>query len=376
MRVGIVAGEVSGDILGSGLIAALKKRRPDCTFEGIAGPLMIEQGAVSKYSMERLSLMGIAEFAGRLREILAMRSALVKDFIANPPDIFIGIDAPEFTLGIEKRLRQAGIKTVHYVSPSVWAWRKYRVKKIAQSTNLMLTLFPFEAEFYKNYNIPVKFVGHPLADDIPLVSNKNAARQELGLPQDKIIVAILPGSRSTELRYLGEDFLQAAQWCRQRHDNLHFVTPLINAGRRIEFEDMLDRQPEQLPITLIDGQSRTVMAAADAILIASGTATLEAMLIKRPMVAAYRISSVTYFLVKSFLNTKFYALPNLLAGREVIPEFMQNDIFPEVLGQALLEIIENPNKITEITDVFADIHQSLRKDASATAADAILELIA
>jgi len=375
MKVGIVAGEASGDILGAGLIAALKQKVPNCTFEGIAGPLMIEQGASSQYSMERLALMGIAEFAGRLREVLTMRNKLVKYFIANPPDVFIGIDAPEFTLGIEKRLRQAGIKTVHYVSPSVWAWRKYRIKNIARSTNLMLTLFPFEADFYRNYNIPVKFVGHPLADDIPLSSDKNIALKELNLPQKKIIVAILPGSRTTELRYLGEDFVKAAHWCMKRHNNLHFVTPLINDKRRIEFENILARQPEKIPITLIDGKSRTVMAAADVILIASGTAALEAMLIKRPMVAAYRISSFTYFLVKSFLNTKYYALPNLLANREVIPEFMQNDIFPEVLGRALLDIIENPKKATEMTGVFTEIHQSLRKDASKSAADAILELI-
>jgi len=375
MKVGIVAGEVSGDILGAGLIAALKKKVPNCTFEGIAGPLMIAQGATSQYSMERLALMGIAEFAGRLREVLAMRNELVKYFIANPPDVFIGIDAPEFTLGIEKRLRQVGIKTVHYVSPSVWAWRKYRIKKIARSTNLMLTLFPFEADFYNNYNIPVKFVGHPLADDIPLFSDKNQAVKELNLPQDKIVIAILPGSRTTELRYLGEDFVKAAQWCTKRHSNLHFVTPLINAQRRIEFENILARQTEKIPITLINGQSRTVMAAADVILIASGTAALEAMLIKRPMVAAYRISSFTYFLVKAFLNTKYYALPNLLADREVIPEFMQNDINPEVLGKALLEILEKPEKTTEITGLFTEIHQSLRKDASKSAADAILELI-
>jgi len=375
MRVGIVAGEVSGDILGAGLMAALKKKVPDCSFEGIAGPLMIEQGATSKYSMERLALMGIAELAGRFTELLAMRNALVKYFLANPPDVFIGIDAPEFTLGIEKRLKQADIKTVHYVSPSVWAWRQYRVKKIARSTDLMLTLFPFEAEFYKNYHIPVKFVGHPLADDIPLVSDKNTAREELGLPEDKVIVAILPGSRSTELRYLGEDFVKTAQWCVKRHNNLHFVTPLINEKRRAEFENILNRQSENIPITLVSGNSRTVMAAADVVLIASGTATLEAMLLKRPMVAAYRISSVTYFLVKSFLNTKHFTLPNLLTGREVVPEFMQNDIFPEVLGKALLELIDNPKKIQEISGVFTEIHKSLRKDASKTAADAILELI-
>ena len=214
-----------------------------------------------------------------------------------------------------------------------------------------------------------------MADDIPLVSDKNTAREELDLPKGKTIIAILPGSRTTELRYLGEDFVKTAQWCMKQHKDLHFVTPLINEKRRVEFEDILNRQPETIPITLIDGKSRTVMTAADVILIASGTATLEAMLLKKPMVAAYRISSVTYFIVKSFLKTRFYTLPNLLAGREVVPEFMQNDICPEVLGKTLLEFIENPKKINEISGVFTEIHQSLRKDASTTAADAILELL-
>lgn len=379
LRFGVVAGEASGDLLGAGLIAAIKKHHPDAIFEGIAGPQMLAAGARSLFPMDRLSVMGIVEVLGRYRELLSIRRQLATYFRQNPPDAFIGIDAPDFTLGLEKQLRAVGIKTVHYVSPSVWAWRQRRVKKIALSTNLMLTLFPFEAGFYQQHNVPVRFVGHPLADTIPLRVDKYAARQALHLPADRELLAILPGSRSNELHYLAQTFIDTICWLHARRPDMQFVVPLANVERRAQFEQALQQartQHETIPeIILIDGQSREVMAAADAVLLASGTAALEAMLLKRPMVVAYKLSPLTYWLAKRLVKVENVSLPNLLANENLVPELIQHEATPEKLGKAVLHYFENASAANQLDQRFTEIHQSLRQNASEQAAAAILELV-
>lgn len=375
MRIGIVAGEASGDILGAGLISAIKQKYPDAVFEGIAGPGMIEQGAQSLFPMDRLSVMGLTEVFGRYLELLGVRKQLAEHFIANPPDVFIAIDAPDFNLGLELKLRRAGIKTVHYVSPSVWAWRQYRIKKIARAVDLMLTLFPFEAEFYRQHNVPVTFVGHPLADMIELEPDQAAYRAQLQLPVDKKIVAILPGSRSTELRYLADDFLQTASWLLEREPDLHFVAPMANAHRREQFEAAMGRLNQYLPLTILDGQSRAAMAAADVVLLASGTAALEAMLLKKPMVVAYRVAPITYWVYKPLVRVSNFCLPNLLAGERLVSEFIQHDLTPQALGAALLDFLQQPQHTQQLAQRFLSIHETLKCNANEQAAKAILSLV-
>ncbi len=375
MRIGIVAGEASGDLLGAGLISAIRQRYPDAVFEGIAGPQMMAVGATSLFPMERLSVMGFSEVFGRLRELLGIRRQLAKHFIANPPDVFIGIDAPDFTLGLERRLHKAGIKTVHYVSPSVWAWRQRRVKKIVKSTDLMLTLFPFEAEFYREHRMPVRFVGHPLADLIPLQPDQVDARRELGLPARGEVLALLPGSRSTELKHLAATFIDTARWLKLQRPDLHVVVPLANAARRAQFQSILAEALEPPPLMLVDGRAREVMTAADVVLLASGTASLEAMLLKRPMVVAYRMAPFSYWLAKRLLKVKSVSLPNLLADDILVPELLQDEATPEQLGYAVLYYLKNPQSAAEVMVHFNEIHHELRQDASQQAARAVLELI-
>lgn len=375
LRIGIVAGEASGDLLGAGLISAIKQRHPDAIFEGIAGPQMIAAGANSLFPMDRLSVMGIVEVLGRYRELLGIRRQLSRYFHENPPDVFIGIDAPDFTLGLEKQLRQVGIKTAHYVSPSVWAWRQRRVKKIAQSTDLMLTLFPFEAKFYQQHQVPVQFVGHPLADTIPMSVDKLAARKALGLSADNKILALLPGSRSNELHYLASTFIETVRGLRAKHPDLDVVVPLANETRRAQFERAMAETADVPAMTLVDGRSREVMAAADVVLLASGTAALEAMLLKRPMVVAYKLAPLTYWLARCLVKVDNYSLPNLLANETLVPEFIQHEATPEKLGQALLTYLENTTVNDVVNQRFNEIHQTLRQNASQQAANAVLDLV-
>lgn len=374
MRFGIVVGEASGDLLGAGLIAAIKQQYPEATFEGIAGPLMKKQGARSLYPMERLAVMGIVEILGRYRELTTIRKNLISHFCSNPPDVFIGVDAPEFNIHLAQKLREAGIKTVQYVSPQVWAWRQYRVKKIARAVDLMLTLFPFEEEFYGSRAVAVKCVGHPLADAIALHPDKAAARENLKIPADKEVVALLPGSRGVEVHYLADVFIQAALWCLERRPNLFFVAPLANKARRKQFEQALQRQGGTLPIKLVTGNSREVMAAADVVVLASGTATLEGLLLKKPMVVAYRLSGMSYRIFKFLSQVSLYALPNLLAGKALVPELIQRNATPEKIGRQVLEYFLNPEKVTVLQKEFEAIHLMLRKNASQQAADAVIQL--
>ncbi|MCY1405837.1 Lipid-A-disaccharide synthase [compost metagenome] len=369
LRIALVAGEASGDILGAGLMRALKARHPAVEFIGVGGPLMQAEGLTSYFPMERLSVMGLVEVLGRLRELLARRKKLVADLIAAKPDVFIGIDAPDFNLNIELKLRQAGIKTVHYVSPSVWAWRQKRVLKIREGCDLMLTLFPFEAKFYEEKGVPVRFVGHTLADAIPLEADRAAARAELGLP-DGPLVALMPGSRGGEVGRLGALFLDTAQRLRALRPGVRFVMPCASAQRRAQLEELLAGR--DLPLTLLDGQSHLALAACDAVLIASGTATLEALLYKRPMVVAYRLAPLTFWILKRMVKSPYISLPNLLAQRLLVPELLQDDATVEALAQTLSPLIEGGE---EQTRGFDEIHRTLRLDASNQAADAVLNLI-
>ncbi|MNQ39168.1 Lipid-A-disaccharide synthase [compost metagenome] len=370
LRVALVAGEASGDILGAGLMQALKARHPQIEFIGVGGPLMQAEGLSSYFPMERLAVMGLVEVLGRLPELLARRRHLVKTLIDAKPDLFIGIDAPDFNLGLELKLRRAGIKTVHYVSPSVWAWRQKRVLKIRDACDLMLTLFPFEAQFYDAHQVPVRFVGHPLADAIPLQADRAAARAALDLPQDSTVVALLPGSRGGEVARLGALFLDAAVRLRTLRPGIRFVLPCASPERRVQLEQMLVGR--DLPLSLLDGRSHDALAACDAVLIASGTATLEALLYKRPMVVAYKVAPLTYRILKRLVSSAYISLPNLLAERLLVPELIQDAATPEALAQALAPLLDDGEVQTEGFDV---IHRALRRDASAQAAEAVLALV-
>lgn len=382
MRIGIVAGEASGDLLAAGLIRALQKRVPDVQFEGIAGPRMIQAGCKALAPAERLAVMGLFEVLGRYRELRALRSGMVRHFIRHPPDVFIGVDAPDFNLGLEHALRQAGVTTVHYVSPSVWAWRQYRIKKIARSVDLMLTLFPFEAEFYARHRdspAPVSFVGHPLADSIPLEEQEEERRRlrgEFGFAADAKVIALLPGSREGELKRLAQPFLETALWCSQRRPGVQFVAPMANKAARDMFERARRDIAPQLPVVLLDGRAQDALRAADAVLVASGTAALEALLMKRPMVVAYRVAALTAFLLKHFLfKAPYFSLPNLLAGRMLAPEFSQHQVTAENLGAALLRYLDGPEQVAALREEFSRIHRTLRRNASEQAAQAVLELL-
>ncbi|WP_347929998.1 lipid-A-disaccharide synthase [Pseudomonas helvetica] len=370
LRVALVAGEASGDILGAGLMRALKAQHPAVEFIGVGGPLMQAEGLTSYFPMERLAVMGLVEVLGRLRELLARRKKLIATLIAEKPDVFIGIDAPDFTLNIELKLRQAGIKTVHYVSPSVWAWRQKRVLKIREGCDLMLTLFPFEAKFYEEKGVPVRFVGHSLADAIPLEADRSAARAELGLPEDAPLVALMPGSRGGEVGRLGALFLDTAERLRAMRPGVRFVMPCASPERRVQLEELLAGR--DLPVTLLDGRSHQALAACDAVLIASGTATLEALLYKRPMVVAYRLAPLTFWILKRMVKSPYISLPNLLAQRLLVPELLQDDATPEALALTLSPLIDGGE---EQTTGFDQIHRTLRRDASNQAADAVLNLI-
>ena len=369
MRVALVAGEASGDILGAGLMQALKAQYPQIEFVGVGGPLMQAQGLNSYFPMERLSVMGLVEVLGRLPELLSRRKRLINTLITAKPDVFIGIDAPDFNLTLELKLRQAGIKTVHYVSPSVWAWRQKRVLKIREACDLMLTLFPFEAQFYQDHQVPVRFVGHPLADTIPQQADRAAARDALNLSHDQPVVALMPGSRGGEVSRLGSLFLDAAVRLRTLRPGIQFVLPCSSPERRAQLEQMLVGL--DLPLTLLNGRSHEALAACDAVLIASGTATLEALLYKRPMVVAYKVAPLTYRILKRLVTSAYISLPNLLAERLLVPEMIQDAATPEALAQLLAPLLDGGQVQTEGFDV---IHRALRRDASVQAAQAVLQL--
>lgn len=375
MKIGIIAGEPSGDLLGAGLIKALREKIPDLEVSGIGGPNMIREGCQSLFDMENLSVMGLIEPLFHLKKLFKIRSELYRYFAAEKPDVFIGIDSPDFNLGLEVKLRQLGIPVVHYVSPSVWAWRQKRIHKIAKAVDLMLTLFPFEADFYEAHHVPVHFVGHPLADLIPLVPNKNTARLALNLDQSAQILAVFPGSRRGEIKYLAESFIKTAYYCWKKNPALKLVTSAINENRNQEFYAHVRGIAPDLPMQFFVGRSHEVMAAADAVLVTSGTATLETMLFKRPMAVAYKMSGLTFQIAKRVVKLKYISLPNLLADECLVPEFIQDTVQPEKMGEALLDFLNHPTKTSMLEEKFLTLHQVLRRNASEQAAQAILKLL-
>ncbi len=375
-RIAIIAGEASGDLLAARLILALRALRPELVFEGIAGPEMQAAGCKTLFPLEKLSVMGLTEVVRHLPELLSIRKQVFKRWQADPPDLFIGVDAPDFNLPLAKKLHACGIPTVHYVSPSVWAWREKRVQKIQGNIDLMLTLFPFEVDFYRRYQVPARFVGHPLADEITFSASRQEARVALGLPPEGQILALLPGSRNSEINFLGMDFLQAAQLLQDKYPELHIIIPVV----RPDLHGLLAEKQKQftpgLRVSYLQGQSRQLMQAADYILLASGTAVLEGMLAGRLMVAAYRVSRLTWWLLRTFklLKVKYVTLPNHLAGEALVAELLQDDATARQLAVAVETLFTLPDTRRDyILQRFQQLHTELRCDASATAARAILE---
>ncbi len=377
LRIAIVAAEISGDFLGAGLMRALKERVHEVRFEGVGGPRMIAEGCRSLVPMERLSVMGLVEVLGHLPELLRIRRSLRERFLADPPDVYIGVDAPDFNLGLEARLRRGGVPTVHYVSPTVWAWRPGRVKTLRRAVDLMLSIFPFETEHLQGQGVNTRYVGHPLADEIPLHSDRAAARRRLALDVDATLVALLPGSRMGEVARLAEPFLRAALWLRERRPGCRFAIPCASPRIRQQVEAEIARIAPGLPLLLTDGRAREVMTAADTVLTASGTATLEGLLVKRPMVVAYRLQPLTYWLVRGLRLVKVahVAMANLLAGRELAPELIQGASTPQALGAAVLDFLDDPQRVAEIERIYSEIHERLRLGSDARAAEAVIELL-
>ncbi len=374
MRVGILAGETSGDILGAHLLSALRERCPDLQVEGMGGPLMAAQGLDSMFPMERLSVMGFVEPLKRLPELLRMRGTLYRHFRDNPPDIFLGIDSPDFTLHLEQKLRRRGIRTAHLVSPSVWAWRRGRIRKIRRAVDLMLTLFPFEAQVYRDHGIPVEFVGHPLADALPIdPETAVTARRELSLTEAGPLLSLLPGSRGSEVRLLAPLFLETARRLLAEQPDLRFVLPAAGPERRAQLAPLLARYTD-LPLTVIDGSSQRAMAASDAVLLASGTATLEAMLLKKPMAVAYRMAPLSWAIISRLVSTPFAALPNILAGRKLVPEHLQRAATPEALVATLKPLLRSSQAGSAQREAFTDIHRELRLGSSVRCAAALARL--
>lgn len=372
--IGIVAGETSGDILGAGLIRTLKSQMPDARFVGVAGPRMQEAGCETWYEMEELAVMGIVEVLGRLPRLLSIRRDLTQRFTKLAPDVFVGIDAPDFNITLEGRLKARGIRTIHYVSPSVWAWRQKRVFKIGRATDLVLAFLPFEKAFYDKFNVPCRFIGHTMADAMPLQPDKLAARAHLGIAPERHCLGLLPGSRGAEVEMLSANFLRSAQLLRQRYPDLAVLVPLVNAKRREQFERIKQETAPELDVHLLDGQSREAMIASDAALLASGTAALECMLAKCLMVVGYRMKPFTFWLAKRLVKTPWVSLPNLLAGRELVKELLQEECTPDKLAAALLPWLEGGEDVKQLHETFLALHQQIRCDADTQAAQAVMEL--
>lgn len=390
----IVACEASGDLLGGSLVAALKARYPDALIEGIGGKAMQDAGLQAWHDYSELSVMGIAEVLRHLPRLLRLRRQTVDRIVSAKPDVFIGIDGPDFNLGVERRVKRFGIKTVHYVSPSIWAWREGRAKTIQQSADRVLCLFPMEPPIYARYQADARFVGHPLADTFDLEPDRSAARAVLGLPGDAHVLAVLPGSRLGEIARLGAVFLLAALRLRRIYPTLRVVSPMANERCRAAFQQLLAETPPSIEgddtaatseewsalrdaITLTDGQAHQVMIASDQIILASGTAALEAMLAKRPMVVAYKVAPLTYWIVKGLgiLKVNRYSLPNVLAGEGIVPELMQHDCTPAKIAETMRAIIDSPETSKSLIPRFEAIHRELRRDAANSAATAVLDLI-
>ena len=384
MRVAIVAGESSGDQLGAALITAMRARMPDVRFFGMAGSKMIAAGCEAWAASEEIAVMGFAEVLPHLPRILRLRASLTRRFKEARPHVFVGIDSPAFNLGLAKKLRSADCKTVQYVAPQVWAWRQGRVKGIGRACDLVLCLLPFETKFFAEHGVPAVFVGHPLADQIPLDLDRMAARRELGIAvpvgttaSAPALVALLPGSRMGEVERLGADFVRAAAWVAERRPQIQFVAPMASPRIRHAFEKKIAEVPNAPRIIVLDGQSHRVLAAADAVLVASGTATLETLLSRRPMVVAYRFSAITAFLLRGLglVKVSNFSQPNLLIGRSLVPEFLQEQVTGPALGAALLKELDDRNFVAELEREFRTVHETLRRGGADRAASAIIECV-
>ncbi len=373
--IGLVAGETSGDILGAGLMRALREHLPDVRFVGVAGPRMQAEGCEAWFEMEELAVMGIVEVVERLPRLLSIRRKLTRRFTALRPDVFVGIDAPDFNITLEGRLKKQGIRTIHYVSPSVWAWRQKRVFKIGKATDNVLAFLPFEKAFYDRFNIPCQFIGHTLADTMPLTPDQAAARRGLGIAEDARCLALLPGSRRAEVELLSADFLHTAALLRETLPELEIVVPLVNAGRREQFERIKAQVAPDLPVHLLNGMAREAMIASDAALLASGTASLECMLAKCPMVVGYRIKPSTFWLAKRLVKTPWVSLPNLLAGKELVKELLQDECQPAALAAALTPLLNDHSRSAALKQTFRELHQQIRCNADQQAAQAVMKLI-
>jgi len=370
---GIVVGEHSGDTLGAGLMSSLMCTYPNAKFMGIGGPKMQALGFESLFEMEELSVMGIFEVLGRLKRLFHVKDCLAAHFIENMPDVFIGIDAPDFNLRLELTLKKRGIKTVHYVSPSVWAWREKRIFKIEAATDMVLSLLPFEKEFYDKYEVPCTFVGHPLADDIPLSSDKVEARQALDLPLNKKILALMPGSRGGELSRLAEPFLLSATQLLEQDSELHFIVPMISEKRTEQFNQLKEKIAPNLAVTILTNKTQQVIAASDCLLMASGTVTLEAALVKRPMVICYKFNAFTYHMFKGLVKLKWFSLPNLLTKKSLVPELLQSKVNIDNIVPLVQERLYQDQ--TSLKDEYMNIHLALKKNASKQAAKAVMDLM-
>ncbi|HEX5675983.1 MAG TPA: lipid-A-disaccharide synthase [Azonexus sp.] len=377
VRIAMVAGEASGDLLASLLIGALKTKLPDVVFYGIGGPRMQAQGFDAWWPIDKLSVMGYVDALKNYREIAGIRRQLKKRLLEMRPDIFIGVDAPDFNLGLEIELKAAGIKTIHYVSPSIWAWRSGRIKKIGRAVNRLLALFPMEPPLYEKENIPVTFVGHPLADIIPLETSQVEVRDKLGIARDVPVFALLPGSRKGELEKMADTFVQTARLIRERFlPDALFVVPLTTRETRLQFEAAIYRQrAAEVPFRLLFGHAQDALGAADVSLVASGTATLEAALIKRPMVITYKVARSSWWIGKWLVHSPYVGLPNILAGRAVVPEILQDQATPENLAEALVKLYEDKDNAAAVAETFTDIHLQLRRNNAEKAANAVIECL-
>ena len=371
--IGIVAGEASGDALGSHLMTALYEARPDLQFIGIGGPKMQSAGLQVLFPMEKLAVNGYVEVLRHYREIVGIRNKLRKHFLTHKPDLFIAIDAPDFNLDLEMVLKQNGIPTIHYASPSIWAWRGERIHKIKRAVSRMLCLFPHEPKIYQDAGVPVTFVGHPLADMLPDTPKRDEMREAMRIPLAAKVFALLPGSRQSEVKNLAQTYIATAKLILQRLPDARFLVPLVSRETRKIFEQALyDFDGEQLPITLLFGHAQDAMIAADMVLVASGTATLECALLKRPMVITYRVPAITWWLMKGKGYLPYVGLPNILCGRFVVPELLQHDATPQNLSQAMLNLLNDKKAVAELEDVFSGLHHTLRHNTAQKAAAAIL----
>jgi len=375
-KIAIVAGEASGDLLGAHLISALKKQRGDLDFFGIAGPKMMREGAKSLFPIERLSVRGYVEVLKHLYGLLKLRKQLLKQIIKEKPDVFIGVDAPDFNFWLERKLKKAGIPTIHYVSPSIWAWRRGRISKIKRAVTHMLALFPFEPALYEAANIPVTFVGHPLADEIPVKPNKKGARETLKLKQSSFVVAMLPGSRQSEVEQHAELFVKTARLIEEEHANTTFLVPLITRKTRNIFETALYKDLNHVPnVHILFGHAHDAMEAADMVIVASGTATLEAALLKRPMVITYRMPKLSWWILKRMNYLPYVGLPNVLASKFLVPELLQKNATPEKIADTITKLVNDQENLKVLKQEFIDIHNSLKQNSAKKAAEVVLSYI-